>query len=266
MNELQIMNIKGIRGYTDADGMAWLNLEDVAYGLDITKTDRKNGAEYKRVHKQNLQRWLFSFGLIKSEKDELPEYIAEPIFYLLSMKAENDTAQAFQHTIAYDILPAIRRKGYYSAIPDEQLAKALMAGMSDEWKLDNVIIPALRQGDIDQSKLVAKYMGLTVDEYEGNPKLLRKSVNNLSAKRTMSRWSGRSYTRRNFPEPYQNAPVVLLACSKMKKRHSTWFAEYCGELYFNLQGYKSIIDYLLAQKAISFEDALNWKCDIGWKE
>lgn len=29
------------------------------------------------------------------------------------MKAENKTAQAFQHTIAYDVLPAIRKYGFY---------------------------------------------------------------------------------------------------------------------------------------------------------
>lgn len=61
----------------------------------------------------NKKRWLFSFGLIKSEKDELPEYISEPVFYLLSMKAENETARSFQHTIAYEVLPSIRRNGAY---------------------------------------------------------------------------------------------------------------------------------------------------------
>ena len=43
-----------------------------------------------------------------------PEYIPEPIFYLLSMKAENATARAFQRTIAYDVLPAIRKYGVYA--------------------------------------------------------------------------------------------------------------------------------------------------------
>lgn len=112
MNELQILNINGIECYEEG-GTAYLKLETVARGLGFTKTDRKNGVDYTRVHKQNLQKWLFDFGLIKSEKDELPEYIPEQVFYLLSMKAENENGRAFQHTVAYEVIPSIRKHGAY---------------------------------------------------------------------------------------------------------------------------------------------------------
>lgn len=218
-NELEIINIKGIRGYVNAAGMVRLNLEDVARGLGFTSgtVSATSGRKYVNVRWSRVAKHLVSFGILNSENDELPEYIDEPVFYLLSMKAENETAKAFQHTIAYDILPSIRRKGYYSTLSDEQLAKSLINAMSDKWKLDNVIIPALREGDIDQSILVAKYMGLTADEYEKNSKLLRKSVNNLSAKRKIKQWNGKVFTRNDIPETYRNMPVTLMALIKNRE-------------------------------------------------
>lgn len=112
MNKLQI--IKGVECYLDENGVAQLNLENVARGLGIIKIDKKDGKEYVRIHKPNLQKWLNAFGLIKSEKDDLPQFIPEPIFYLLAMKADNQTAREFQKMVAYDILPSIRKHGMYA--------------------------------------------------------------------------------------------------------------------------------------------------------
>ena len=117
MNELQIMTFKGVRGYVDADGVAQLNLEDVARGLGLTEW--KNGKEY--VMWRRVERYLGLSAEVPKDDNGVsptsggrPEYISEPIFYLLSMKAENETARRFQHTIAYDVLPSIRRHGVYA--------------------------------------------------------------------------------------------------------------------------------------------------------
>lgn len=109
-----IMNIGGIECY-EKDGVAYLKLETVALGLDITKTDRKNGIEYKRVNRRALQKWLFSFGILNSENDELPDFIPENIFYRLAMKAKNEAAEAFQAKIADEVIPSIRKTGGYIA-------------------------------------------------------------------------------------------------------------------------------------------------------
>ena len=85
MKELQIVNIKGIDCY-EQDGTVYLRLEAVARGLDITKTDKKNGVEYKRMNRQGIQKWLYSFGILNSENDELPDFIPENIFYRLALK------------------------------------------------------------------------------------------------------------------------------------------------------------------------------------
>lgn len=117
MSELQIMTFKGVRGYVDADGVAQLNLEDVARGLGFTEW--KNGKEY--VMWRGVDRYLGLSAEVPKDDNGVsptcggrPEYISEPIFYLLSMKAENETARAFQRTIAYDVLPAIRKHGVYA--------------------------------------------------------------------------------------------------------------------------------------------------------
>jgi len=75
---LQIITIEGVRGRLNAKGNPEINLEDAAFGLKIVKRDIKNGIEYERIHTQNLKRWLFEFGLIKSENDPLPEFVPNP--------------------------------------------------------------------------------------------------------------------------------------------------------------------------------------------
>lgn len=112
MKNLQMIEtIEGVRCYVDENDIVQLNLEDVARGLGFIQT--KAGAEYIRWDRVNAH--LESFGF--SPQVGKPEYIPEPIFYLLSMKAENETAKAFQHKVAYDILPAIRKTGCYLVEP-----------------------------------------------------------------------------------------------------------------------------------------------------
>jgi len=124
-NEMQVENIQGIECY-EQNGVAYLKLDAVARGLDITKTDIKNGTEYKRINRQNLQKWLYSFGILNSENDELPDFVPESIFYRLAMKAKNETAERFQAKVADEIIPSIRRYGAY--MTENTLEKTLTSG------------------------------------------------------------------------------------------------------------------------------------------
>lgn len=111
MNKLQIMTFNGVRGYVDVNGVVQLNLEDVARGLGFTQVARSGNLS---IRWERVDKHLENFGIPTcGDGVKRPEYIAEPIFYLLSMKAENETARAFQHTIAYNVLPAIREHGAY---------------------------------------------------------------------------------------------------------------------------------------------------------
>ena len=151
-----IQCIEGVRGYVDDDGVVQLNLEDIARGLGFTTetVSATSGKKYVNVRWSRVAGHLVTFGILNSEKDELPEYIPEPIFYLLSMKAENKTAVAFQHTIAYDVLPAIRKYGFYGTpatidaiLEDPDFGIRLLS----EYKAERAKAQAL-QVELDRSK------------------------------------------------------------------------------------------------------------------
>jgi len=127
-----IMTIENVRGYVDENNVAYLNLEDVARGLGISKKAPSGNIV---VRWERLYRYLvdlnfmptsghendfgghdienYDFSNISSFKEVLPEYIPENIFYKLCMKASNPLARAFQDKVADEILPEIRKKGYY---------------------------------------------------------------------------------------------------------------------------------------------------------
>jgi len=259
MNTLQIFNHPefGDLRIIAQDEDPWLVGKDAATALGYSNTRDALARHVEPEDKADV-------GIHDGSQMRQITVINESGLYSLIMASKLPTAKRFKHWVIHDVLPAIRRKGYYSIIPDEQLAKALVDGMSDAWKLDHVIIPALREGNIDQSMLVAKYMGLTVQEYRSNSKLLRKSAQNFSAKMALSRWKGKAFTCDDIPEQYRDLPITLLALSKMRKRHTAdgWFTEYCGTLYFNHFGYESIVDYLVRQKFLSLEEAAKWKQQI----
>ena len=108
MNE--IIKINNVRGYQNENGMAQLNLEDVARGLGIT--ENKNGNEY--VMWRRIEKYLkeFNFGT-SAERYRLPEYIPENIFYKLCFKAKNEVARRFQDMVTDEVLPSIRKHGAY---------------------------------------------------------------------------------------------------------------------------------------------------------
>jgi prophage antirepressor-like protein len=166
------VEVQGVRGYVDNKGVVWVDTENAARGLGITKVDRKGGQEYTRIHTQNLKRWLINFGLILSENgvvsdfdcpktqyDEIPQYIPEPAFYYLAMKSNNEAARKFQYLVTTKILPQIRKTGSYSAkiTPQARL------------KYLDRVQKAARTGDIPM--LEALYaqcdeVGITVPKYD----------------------------------------------------------------------------------------------------
>lgn len=106
----EVMIIKNVRGYKEVDGVAQLNLEDVARGLGFT--ENKNGVEYimwRRV-RQYLQEFNFDTC---AENEKIPEYIPENIFYKLCFKAKNEVARKFQDVVTDEVLPSIRKHGAF---------------------------------------------------------------------------------------------------------------------------------------------------------
>lgn len=109
----QIVAFEGVRGYVDANNVVQLNAEDIARELGFTQT-AKSGNEVVRWERVN--RYLCEFGFIPTCGDDVKagDYIPEHVFYLLAMKASNEAAKNFQLKIATEILPSIRKYGFYA--------------------------------------------------------------------------------------------------------------------------------------------------------
>jgi prophage antirepressor-like protein len=103
----QLTTIQGVRAFIDKDGTAQLHQEDVARGLGFV--ERKGEVEYIRWGR--LNGYMAEFGFATSGENE---FIPENIFYLLAMKANNETAISFQKKVACEILPSIRKHGMYA--------------------------------------------------------------------------------------------------------------------------------------------------------
>lgn len=113
-----IITIKSVRAYMDENGTAQINLEDAARGLGFTRV-AASGNDVIRW--ERIDKHLTDFGFMPTSGHD--GFIPESIFYLLAMKANNETAKRFQMQVATDILPSIRKHGAYMT-PDT-LEKAL---------------------------------------------------------------------------------------------------------------------------------------------
>lgn len=114
-----LVTVSGTRCYVDENQIAWLNAEDVARGLGFVeaKKDRvaTSGDNFSTVRWSRVNKYLHEFGFFQNVGKD--DFIPENMFYRLAMKANNETAQVFQAKVADEILPTLRRTGYYGKQP-----------------------------------------------------------------------------------------------------------------------------------------------------
>lgn len=259
MNELMTYVNKefGTIRAVDIDGEPWLVGKDVAVALGYTDTDQAI-----RRHVDDEDKLTRSFD--GSGQNREMYVINESGLFSLILSSNMPGAKKFKRWVTSEVLPSIRRQGYYSALPPEQLAEIVLEAVNDKWKLEHVIIPALRDADINQCMLVAQYMGLTAEEFNNNPKLIKKSNKNLGAKNVLKSWERHGwekYTMDDLPEEYRDRPQTMLSIEKASKKSGCygWFAEYCGKLYFNKSGYEAVIEQMKKMGYITNGQAFDWK-------
>ena len=112
-------------GYVDKDNVAWFNAEFVARGLGFVEVMKDRAADScgnspTAIRWRTINGYLKEFGYQQEVGKD--DYLPENMVYRLAMKANNETAVNFQIKIANEILPAIRKHGYYSVNPQEQPA------------------------------------------------------------------------------------------------------------------------------------------------
>lgn len=257
----QIENVL-VDGYLDSSE-AWFTRTQIGELLEY-KNPQKSVLLIHNKHKERLDkhsRW-YQFDT-PSGRQEGYVYNIRGVFEICRW-SKQPKADAVMDRL-YDMAEEVARKGYYTAIPETQLAEALIANMNDADKLKHVVIPAMRDADVEQIELVAAYMGL--DPKDISSKLFRSSDVNRRAKRTISDWHkyGRGdYTASDLPEPYNTHPLGAYAIDTVRHRKGAYghFAEYCGTLHFDRDGYIMMIDWMRKRNYITPEQADSWSMDV----
>lgn len=162
-NQLQIFNndtlgIK-VRTLLNDDGSISVNAEDTAIGFGWTEVkDNKVYVMWRRIN-QFIKEFDSSAHVSKED------FIPESIFYLLGMKANNETAKKFQMWLAIDVIPSIRKTGSYQ-VNSESHSEMLLN-----------LIPTLRD---DEHKNPAVEQIMIFVNSENVPKTLLKQKTEMS--------------------------------------------------------------------------------------
>ena len=113
MNELQLFNFNGQDlAVKEIGGEVYFNAEQAAFGLGISQT--KNGklyVQWKRVN--NYLHGVSAHVRNVSPQVSKGDFITEPQFYKLAIKANNPVAEKFQDWVTSEVLPSIRKHGAY---------------------------------------------------------------------------------------------------------------------------------------------------------
>lgn len=103
---------------TYADGSIEFNAEQAAIGFGLTKISK--GKDYVRWERVNEYLGLSRSG----QQIKRGDFITEPQFYKLAIKANNQVAEKFQNWVTSEVLPSIRKHGAY--MTNEKIEEALL--------------------------------------------------------------------------------------------------------------------------------------------
>lgn len=108
----------------EENGQVLFDAETAAIGLGISEVAKSGNTVVKWTR---INKYL---GIDTSVDNGIKrgDFITEPQFYKLAIKANNETAEKFQDWVTSEVLPAIRKTGSYTAKPMSELEQiALIA-------------------------------------------------------------------------------------------------------------------------------------------
>lgn len=116
MKDIQVFNYNDVElpVRTNNDGSIEFDAEQAAIGLGISFV-AKSGNEVVRWERVNKYLSIATSG---NDKIKRGDYITEPQFYKLAIKANNPVAEKFQDWVTSEVLPTIRKHGAYMT-PDK---------------------------------------------------------------------------------------------------------------------------------------------------
>ena len=120
-NEVQVFNGLKVK---EVNGQVMFDAETAAIGLGISQI-AKSGNKVVRWERVNKYLGIPTSG----DAIERGDFITEPQFYKLAIKANNETAEHFQDWVTEEVLPSIRKTGSYGVrelTQDEIVGKAFL--------------------------------------------------------------------------------------------------------------------------------------------
>lgn len=165
MNELQLaFNYETLPVRTITDGVTiWFALIDVCKIFDLSNP--------RMVAKRLDEDEVRKFNLRSLEGDTW--FITESGLYTVIIRSRSDKAKPFRRWVTHEVLPSIRKQGYYSALPDDELLSLLTQRLKEKPNLMRDVTISKRNDewyqklclDEELRELWGKRFELSADEY-----------------------------------------------------------------------------------------------------
>lgn len=93
--------------------------------------------------------------------------VNEPGLYDTIIRSNSEQAKPFRRWITHEVIPSIRKTGYYTALTPEDTIKALAKGMEYDHFMEDVVFPAIEmQDEFTFDKLLEHYCGYPVSSMD----------------------------------------------------------------------------------------------------
>lgn len=170
MNNIQLFsNGKDSLPIKEVNGEIYFDAEATAIGLGICLEKRRT----KYVRWERVRKYL------NSPQMEKGDYITEPQFYKLAIKANNPVAERFQDWVTNEVLPAIRKHGAYmtnqkafDVVHNESGLADLLQQAADQLKAKDIQIEKMKPKAIFADSVATSKSTILVGELA---KILRGS-------------------------------------------------------------------------------------------
>ena len=165
--------------------------------------------------------------------------INEPGVYSLILQSKTETAKRFKKWLTHEVLPSIRKTGYYTALTPEDTIKARAKGMEYDHFMEDVVFPAIEmQDEFTFDKLLEHYCGYPVSSMDDLKHA--KTIFNQTSKERKQRLSELRYNVND----YLNDDDMYRRISRFK-----WSAPENRGHYKTIKGVRWFDDFILEQLA-----------------
>lgn len=163
--------------------------------------------------------------------------VNEPGLYDTIIRSNSEQAKPFRRWVTHEVLPSIRKQGYYTALTPEDTIKALAKGMEYDHFMEDVVFPAIEmQDEFTFDKLLEHYCGYPVKTTDDLKKA--KAIFNETSKERKQRLSALRYCVND----YYNDDNMYRRISRFK-----WTAPENRGHYQTIKGVRWFDDFILEQ-------------------